>query len=494
LKQLRKSIRAIALLISLLFSVLVLYGSYSLSTYGSRWFASSKNAFLYDQMKEIIPGDILDRKGIRLAYSENGTRMYQEDLKSRESVVHVVGDSNSNIANGVESFMAYYLYGFSATYLERLNFEIGGIPRRGDDVTITIDSRLSTFIAGKFPNGSSGAVVVMNYKTGELLSLQSFPLFDPMNDAQPGVNRGKGIYVNKATQWCSAPGSAFKVITLSSALENLPGATNAVFSCSGQLPLPERAITDAGNVSHGDLNLRTAFSQSCNVTFAQLALALGDQTLRETAEDYGFDDNFLFRDIVVENSSYPAIESPTLEIMPFLAKTPFLTLIEHKFQSDVDLAWTGVGQSTLLTTPLHMCMVAAAIANGGVMMEPRLLLAAKSVSGKVRTTFSTQVYRRCVSLGVAAVIADYMRTVVTGGTGTAAYIPGMDIRGKTGTAEIDNQENPNAWFIGYIASDKAPYALCVVVENAKTLSGGIGSGGSVAAPLAKQIFQYLAGE
>jgi penicillin-binding protein A len=494
MKQLRKSIRGIALFIVLLFAVLVLYGAYSLTTYGSRWFTSGQNVFLYSKMKEIIPGDILDRNGIRLAYNVNGSRVYQSDLKSREAVVHVVGDSNSNIANGIESFMAYYLYGFSATYPERIRNELSGTERRGDNVAITIDSRLCTYIAGKFPKGSSGAAVVMNYKTGQVLSLQSFPLFDPMGTANAGVNADSGIYLNKATQWRSAPGSTFKVITLSSALENLRDIKSVTFNCAGQLPVPERPITDAGNESHGSLDLSKAFMVSCNTTFAQIALALTDQTLRETAEDYGFDDNFLFRDLIVENSQYPAIVSPALDIMPFLSKTPFLNWIDHRDQSSTDLAWTGVGQSTLLATPLHMCMVAAGIANGGVMMEPRLLLSATSASGQVRQSFTSRVYKRCVSAEDAAVIAGYMRAVVTGGTGTEAFVQGMDIRGKTGTAEIDNQVNPNAWFIGYIASDETPYAVCVVVENAQTASGGEGSGGTVAAPIARQIFTYLAGE
>ena len=127
----------------------------------------------------------------------------------------------------------------------------------------------------------------------------------------------------------------------------------------------DQLIRDYGGSQHGKITLARAFRVSCNNTFAQTALLLGDAALRKTAEQFGFNDNFLFRDVVVENSTYPT-----------------------KNRTNLEIAWSGDGQSQVSATPLHMCMVAAAVANDGVMMEPRLLSRVESPSGVVRLRYS----------------------------------------------------------------------------------------------------------
>ncbi|MFH1880465.1 MAG: penicillin-binding transpeptidase domain-containing protein, partial [Bacillota bacterium] len=206
-----------------------------------------------------------------------------------------------------------------------------------------------------------------------------------------------------------------------------------------------------------------AFRVSCNNTFAQIALTRGDAALRRTAEDFGFNDNFLFRDIVVENSVYP---------------TQNRTLVE--------IAWSGDGQSQIAATPLHMCMVAAAIANQGVMMEPRLLYRVESPDGLVRLRITPKVYRRAVSGEIAKTIETYMLDAVARGTATAAQVDGLSIAGKTGSAEssLDGEDVTHAWFVGYIDDDRYPYAVCVFVEEGQ-------SGGGAAAPIASAIFRYI---
>ena len=135
---------------------------------------------------------------------------------------------------------------------------------------------------------------------------------------------------------------------------------------------------------------------------------------------------------------------------------------------------------------MHMCMVAAAIANDGVMMEPRLLSLVESPTGMVRLRYSQKVYRTACSPEMAQIIDGYMKDVVKSGTGTRAQVSGLTIAGKTGSAEgSDNgMDVTHAWFVGYIDSDQYPYAISVLVENG-------GSGGSVAAPVARQVFEYL---
>ena len=137
MKQLQKNIRRVAIALCALFALLVVWGVYSLTTYGSRWFASSANTFMRTRKKDVIAGDILDRNGIVLATTVNGQRMYQNDLNARKATVHTVGDSGSNVNNSAESFFASYLYGFNSSFLERLSFAIRGEQRRGDTVQLT---------------------------------------------------------------------------------------------------------------------------------------------------------------------------------------------------------------------------------------------------------------------------------------------------------------------------------------------------------------------
>ena len=182
----------------------------------------------------------------------------------------------------------------------------------------------------------------------------------------------------------------------------------------------DHAVHDYNMDQHGDV-------------YAQAALMMGDTALRRMAESFGFNDNFLFRDLVVENSVYPTENRNSFEI-----------------------AWSGAGQSQVVATPMHMCMVAAAIANDGVMMEPRLLSLVESPSGNVRLRYSQKVYRTACSPELAEIIDGYMKDVVKSGTGTRAQVSGLTIAGKTGSAEgSDNGVDvTHAWFVGYIDSDQ----------------------------------------
>ncbi len=468
MKKLRKNLRLVTVFLCALFVLLAGYGAYSVTVYGNRWFSSSANTFARSQKKNVIPGDIQDRNGIVLAAQQDGKRVYPGETAARMATVHAVGDSGSNVNNSAESFFASYLYGFNMSFLERVGYALRGEEKRGDTVRLTIDSRLAQYAADLFPSGKAGAVVVMNYKTGEVLTEQSFPSFDPQNITGSVKADPQKPFFNRAIQGLYTPGSTFKIVTVASVIENMPDYASLTVSCDGMLQLGQRLITDAGTdmaagkiTKHGELTLRQAFTVSCNNVFARLALQLGDLKLRKTAERFGFNDNFLFQDMVVENSSYPTAN-----------------------RTDGEIAWTGAGQSALSASPLHLCMIAACVANDGVMMEPRMLLSAVSPMGQTRASLTSRVYRRPLTSQQAAILKDYMRAVVTSGTGTAANIQGVKVCGKTGSAEIDTQENTNAFFVGFLDDPDTPFALAIVVENA-------GGGGSVAAPMAKQIFNWM---
>lgn len=469
MKQQRYLFKVLALIMFGLFLLLAVYGGYSIFTYGNRWFSYSRNPRVRAQKENVIAGDILDRNGVVLATTVDGKRTYQPDEAARRAVVHLLGDSQGQVSNGVETFQTRYLYGFEASLSERFNALLSGQPQRGDNVTLTIDSQLCTLIARSFAQhnpGKNGAAVVMNYKTGELMASISLPNFDPQNISAATLADAGQPFWNRATQSVYPPGSSFKIITTSSALQNIPDITTMDILCTGGLSVMNQAIRDYGNAVHNKLTLREAFKKSCNNVFALTAITLGDEKLRKTAEDFGFNDNFLFRDLVVENSTYPT---------------------ENRNQ--FELATTGIGQSALAATPMHMCMVAAAIANDGVMMEPRLLMNVRSATGTTRTTYQSKVYRTALPAEDAATLQAYMRDVVVSGTGTRAAVPGLTICGKTGSAEssLAGSDVTYGWFVGYIENPNLPYAVSILVESIEDGEGG----GSTAAPVAADIFKYL---
>lgn len=449
------------------------YGVYSVSTYGSRWFGSSYNTRYRAAKKTVIPGDILDRNGVVLATAdEAGKRTYPTGWHTRSAMVHVVGDRDGNVSNTVDSFQASYLWGFETTLEERIEALRTGEKRRGDNVTLTVDSTLQTNIAAAFANldnskGKAGAAVVMNYKTGEVLALLSVPTFDPLGSMDAVKDDPQHPFWNRAVQSVQAPGSTFKIITAVSTLQNLADAETHLFDCStGATMIMDQIIRDYGYEHHGMITLEKAFQVSCNNSFAQAALLIGDKNLLKTAEAFGFNDNFLFRDLVVENSHYPT-----------------------KGRNDFEVAWSGAGQSQVAATPLHMCMVAAAIANDGVMMEPRLLMTVNSPAGVQRLGFTSKVYTQACTPELAAKVEGYMKNVVTKGTGKAAAVEGLSIAGKTGSAEgsIDGQYVTHAWFVGYIDDPAYPYAVSIFVEEGA-------SGGKAAAPIAHEIFKWITGQ
>ena len=472
MKKQRLQFKLLALIMFGLFLLLAVYGGYSVVTYGNRWFASVRNPRVRAQKELVIAGDILDRNGIVLATTEGGERLYQEDAEARCAIVHLIGDEQGQVSNGVETFQTSYLYGFQTPFLELVRGLLSGGARQGDNVTLTVDSRLCTeipryFAAQETTAGHYGAAVVMNYLTGEVIAMVSLPGFDPKNITDATLSDPGRPFWNRATQSVYPPGSSFKIITTVAALDNIENAaTRADIECNGGLSVMNQGIRDYGGAKHGLITLKKAFTVSCNNAYALLALTMGDEKLRQTAESFGFNDNFLFRDLVVENSSYPT---------------------ENRNQFEI--ATSGIGQSAIVASPMHMCMVAAAIANNGVMMEPRLLQDVTSAAGVNRLTFQPKVYRTALSAQHASTLQSFMRDVVKSGTGTRASVPGLTVCGKTGSAEssMSGQDVTHGWFVGYIDEEALPYAVAVLVESVNDGD----SVGTTAAPIAADIFAYL---
>ena len=451
----------LTLLLVLMFALVIAYFCYCVYFYGGRWVANPYNPRISSRKRHVVMGTLTDRDGTVLAYTdEDGRRRYNGSAATRKAVCQVVGDSGGKVSTGADTFHAQFLLGFRSSIFERLADAFTGTTQRGDDVRLTISERLSRYISEQFPAGKRGAVIVLNYKTNEILAMVSMPQFDPTNMDSALSDEAAGALINRATQGLYPPGSTFKIVTLASALENLPDLNDFAFDCTGYYPVGNYAVTDGS--AHGVQTLSDAFARSCNTTFAALSQDLGYEMLGNTAEEMGFNRNFMFSDLIVYNSSYP-IDDLSAE----------------------DLAWSAIGQGRVLATPMHMALIAATIANRGVMNEPRLVAQITTAQGGNRALLSHAGGRRVLGEDVAARLEKEMIRVVKSGTGRRAALDnGYTVAGKTGSAEASNDKSieSHAWFVGYITNDSAPYAICVLVENG-------GSGGGVAAPLARKTLQ-----
>ena len=444
--NIRLNIRITLVIFIALFAILAIFMIYSMSVYGETWFATPYNPRINAAKDSIEAGAVYDRNGTVLAESSGTDRSYNSDSTLRRSVSHVVGDEKG-MTLGAETVFAKYLYGFSSGVIDKVTNALSGQQQlRGSDITLTIDSDLSRYAYENMDY--NGAVVVMNYKTGEILASVSVPTFDP-EDIEEGDSGTQ--FVNRVTMGRYPPGSTMKVLTCAAAVE---AGIDFSYTCTGEEILDGQRITCVEE--HGTQNLQQAFENSCNTYFAVLSEKLSASSLNKWANAALYNYEFNLSDITLYKSTF-----------------------ETSYSSG-DNAWAAIGQYNDLVTPLHNCMIAAAVANDGVMVEPKLL---KSVSGS-SFEYSANTLTSLPS-GVCETIKEYMRLTVAEGTATNAYMDNHTVCGKTGTAEYEeNGEIKNhSWFIGFIAEDEHPLAIAVIQE-------GAGYGSKYATPLAKKVLSY----
>ncbi|MGI5850264.1 MAG: peptidoglycan D,D-transpeptidase FtsI family protein [Christensenellales bacterium] len=448
---LKKNIRTLLIVFIVMFALLIVYLGYVNVVYGERWFATAYNPRIQNMKTNVQVGNILDRTGLPLLFVDNGEREYIEDKGMRIAIAHVVGDEYG-LSYGAQTMYAKYLFGFDKDTITRIVDLLSGEERTGSDVTLTIDALLCK-TAMDAMNGNDGAVVVMNYQTGEILASISSPSFDPEDMSLFLEGGGDSELVNRASSGLYPPGSTFKLITAAALIDN--GMADFKTTCKGSIMIGGKEI--ACTSKHGDVGLHDAIEHSCNVYFAEAAVALGTGALKAKADKFLFNTNFLFSDVVMENSIFKAAAN------------------------DLDAAWSSIGQYHDLITPLHACMIAACIANDGVMMEPKLL---KSVSNNTSETYAFKPKTAATPMDNTDSFKEMMVAVVKSGTGTKAAIDGYTVAGKTGTAEIATKDGKaaHAWFVGFINDDDHPLAIAVILEKA-------GSGGANAAPVAKKVLK-----
>jgi peptidoglycan glycosyltransferase len=329
--------------------------------------------------------------------------------------------------------------------------------------------------------GQKGSVVVLDVATGGIVALYSNPTFDPQPLAGHDTKAVADYFtllsgnpdkpnLPRAYREIYPPGSTFKVVTSAVAFDTGTATPTDFYPARSELPLPltSNTLKNFGGGTCGGNTVFESFVQSCNVTFGAIGLQLGDK-FPPGMENFGV-----------------GSEAPPLDIYPGAVRSTDLEGVS--FQDNAPLfAFAGIGQGTVATTPLAMAMVAAAVANGGVMLEPHAAAQILNEEGKVVQEIEPKQWKTSMTPATAQVLNQMMQAVVQRGTGTNAQIAGVAVAGKTGTAQ-NPQPNPHAWFIGFAPADQPRFAVAVIIENGGSF-GQEATGGVVAAPVGRQVLE-----
>ncbi|MGW0832206.1 peptidoglycan D,D-transpeptidase FtsI family protein [Streptomyces prunicolor] len=355
----------------------------------------------------------------------------------------------------------------------------------GNVVTTLNEAAQSAAWNGLKKQGGKGAVVALDPSTGKILALASYPSYDPSTFAGNSTSTDSKAWqklqkkydpndpmLNRALRETYPPGSTFKVVTASAALENnlyssADEATNSPLPWI--MPGTTTPLKNEGNLPCKNATLREALRVSCNSVFGKIGADLGNAKMLAEAKKFGFD---------------------TEQFTPIRSSA---SVFSEKM-NDSQTALSSIGQFNTAATPLQMAMVASAVANDGKLMKPYMVDKLQSSGVDTIAQTEPEELSQPLSSKNAQILQSMMETVVEKGTGTSAKIPGVTVGGKTGTAQHgeNNSENPYAWFLSYAknADGSSPVAVAVVIEDDKANRDDI-SGGGLAAPIAKSVMEAV---
>ncbi len=365
-----------------------------------------------------------------------------------------------------------------ALFWSRLGDLLSGKEQQGASIELTLRSSLQR-VASDALGDQKGAVVALDPRTGEILAMVSSPSYDPtilaghstatVVEAYEGLDTDQNRpLINRAIAGDTyPPGSLFKLVTASAALEAGMTPESVVFAPTElDLPLTETTIHNYGGYACDTTDMTTlslALQKSCNTPFANLGITLGWGPIERKAREFGWGDE-LSLPLPVTASKLP--EDP----------------------DEPESAMSAIGQFDVRATPMQMAMIGAAIANDGVLMRPYLVARAKDSSLRILKTAQPSVLSTPLSVEDAGFLTDMMVGVVELGTGTSAQISGVAVAGKTGTAESGDGTPPEAWFLGFAPADDPVIVVVVLVENGGDL-GDEATGGRLAAPIARSVIE-----
>ncbi|XRQ09362.1 peptidoglycan D,D-transpeptidase FtsI family protein [Actinomadura welshii] len=482
-----KPLRRVAIFALLLIFGLMAQINYIQGSQAESLRTDSNNARQFAEVFNLPRGQISAGGEVLVTSKETGKDRpkYGRSYKDGPIFAPVTGYFNGG-ATGVERAYNSLLSGKDRRITQQRWFDTFiGKPADGANIELTIDpdAQRTAYqqLKAKTAPGRRGGAVVMDIKSGALLVAASWPSFDP-NEVAPQqgekggkrleqLNEGEGVVkplVDNALSQTFPPGSSYKAVTAIAAMQEL-GIDSGSTVNTGQLILPEsnRPLPNShdSGACAGQAPLRSAFAESCNTSFAKMALDMGIQQLSESSGKFGFG-----KRIEVEPDMYAAESSVPVSYTDAEGNTTPT--------GQDGTARSGIGQENVRATPLQMAMVAAGIANGGTIMDPYVVQKVRAKDQSELYNASPEEFAEPMSGDEADQLEDMMRAVVNEGTATG--LRGMRIAGKTGTAE-QGPGNPNArWFVGFSPTEDPRYAFAVMTE-------GAGSGGGDAGPVAGAI-------
>ena len=479
-------------------SLTMLVALIAASTYWQAWAApdlanKSDNAIRQVSEFTIDRGRIFSADGTTLAKNRithaGGRTYYFRRYPLGSLTAAAVGYTTQTKSRaGLESSANDYLTGADqslAGVIRQIGDRLLGSTIHGSDIYTSLDLEAQR-IATQALGSNCGAAIAIEPSTGRILALVTKPTYNP-NDIEGHYDRVLKIrssscspaspLLDRATQGLYPPGSSFKVVTAAAALDTGRFTPSSIFHDPGYCIEYGQHVNNFTNLdqsgpeAYGTLTLATGFQNSVNSVFCNIGMTLHMPTLMNYARRFGFDQT-------------PSIDLPSnaLAISGLYKGKRLLSPSEEDKQGDPGR--TAFGQDKLLVTPLQMAMVAATVANNGTLMQPHLVDRVRRSDGSI-VRIKPQSLGRAIKPETAMELTQMMESVVTGGTGTEAAIPGVKVAGKTGTAENGTGQPNTTWFISFAPADAPRVAVAVVLQNQT------GVGGTTAAPIARQIMQAI---
>lgn len=382
-------------------------------------------------------GTIYDRNDVPLAWSQDGQRYYHEDYSTRCSLLHVVGDDSYNISTAIQSNYFGELTGYSFIWGTGLP---NSLKTGTTDMGLTVDA--NTCKAAYEAMGSyDGACVVYNYKTGEVICSVSTKTYDPQNrpSSEEIEKNYKGVYLDKVVSSAFTPGSIYKVITAAAAIENIPDIYERTFRCEGEKEIGGSVVKCESY--HGDISFEDAMAQSCNIVFGEIAVEVGRENMNKASEMLGLNKSFSVDGIMTDEGYFDVTKA-----------------------DENQLAWSGIGQYTDLVNPMQMAIMCGSIANGGSTAQPYIIKNNPTLFKELGIDFSGGKKISMIDSDLASQLNELMRYTVTSNYGDHMF-GGLTVCAKTGTGEVGEDKEPNAWMIGYCIDEQYPLAFAVVIEE-----------------------------
>jgi penicillin-binding protein A len=486
-----KPIRTMSIFCLLLFAALLLNSTYLQYVQAGDLNSRSDNKRVRDAEFSRKRGAIV-ASGTSVAESvrTDDQYTYQRVYRQPRKYAHLTGYYSYIYGRtGVESSQNEILSGSDPRlFVNRVVDLLGNSQPKGGSVALTVDPQAQTAAfegLRQLGRNVQGSVVALEPSTGKVLAMVSSPTYDPNRLASHRFSQVQQDYkelnadedrplLNRGIQEIYPPGSTFKLVTAAAALSSGQYTPDTRVKGGTTLDLPQTSTDlvneNGGNCGGDPITLTQALEVSCNVSFGDIGLRLGDDALREQAEKFGFDQTYL-EDLGGQ--------------------------VRSRFPEDPDepqTALSAIGQFDVAATPLQMAMVVSGIANGGTLMRPYVVDEVRAPDLSVLDKTRPEALRsNAVSSSVARDLTQMMIEVVDQGTGTTAQIPGVKVAGKTGTAQSSPERPPYAWFVSFAPAEDPRVAVAVLVEDAGVERDAI-SGSGLAAPIAKRVMEAVMGQ